>query len=273
MTNPTDGGISTKNVFADYIPKVYAFTYRGRILINQVMGGTPSDQKVVEGWLKTKMGISKEDILQEAVKDVMAERGLNQDEALAEIGSLKHLNGFKRDEDGLYIEGRHLKAAIKEAASVARAAENLPGRFGATNKGTLAFIAEHIVVVEDRLYLAKIDPATRKLVPVHKADDVIQSFPKNPMTKQTGIQNTEYVQDAVVEFTIQTDYPFTQEEFAVIWVTGGNQGIGASRSQGYGRYKVIQWEAIGSGKRIADKLKEQAKVAKAAAKTAAKDEA
>ncbi len=53
----------------------------------------------------------------------------------------KHVNGFRRDEHGLFVEGRQLKAGIKEAASVARAAGKLPAKFGLTNKGILAYIA------------------------------------------------------------------------------------------------------------------------------------
>jgi len=250
-----------KNVFADLQDRVYPFKYAGELQIEQVMGGTPSDPKVAEGWLKSRMGIDKDELLQEKVAEVMAARQLSEAEALDEVAKLKHLNGFKRErcsscpEDALcatgkhqlYIEGRHLKAAIKEAASVARSVENLSSRYGATNKGTLSFVAEHIIVQEDRLYLYKKDPATGKIAPVYEPDGIQQSFPRNPITRQTGIQYTEYVNGAVVGFTILSDYEWTREEWGAIWLTGGNQGIGASRSQGYGRYNVIGWEQIGLG--------------------------
>jgi hypothetical protein len=29
----------------------------------------------------------------------------------------------------------------------------------------------------------------------------------------------------------------------MLWLTGEQQGVGASRSQGFGRYEVIKWEA------------------------------
>jgi hypothetical protein len=65
------------------------------------------------------------------------------------------------------------------------------------------------------------------------------------MTKQTGIQYTEHVDRAIVEFTIATDWDFTEKEWATIWLTGGNQGIGASRSQGYGRFDITKWQKLG----------------------------
>jgi len=57
----------------------------------------------------------------------------------------------------------------------------------------------------------------------------------------TGIQYEEYVDDAKVDFTLMADHDFTEQEWATIWLTGEQQGIGASRSQGYGRYEVSKW--------------------------------
>jgi hypothetical protein len=235
------------NVFRAYEPEIYKFKYAARIEVVQLMGGTPSNEKVAEGWLRTKMGLSKDEDIQAAVSRVMEERGVDRDAALKEVDSLRHLNGFKRDADAdgaLMMEGRHAKAMLKEAASVARSVNNLPARFGATNKGPLSFIAEHVIVVEDRLHVGKIDPVTRKVVNVYEPDGIQQSFPKNPITKQTGIQYTEYVLNAVMDLTIATDYEFSEREWAAMWLTGGNQGIGASRSQGYGKFNITRWELI-----------------------------
>lgn len=251
-----------KNVFAEYVDQIYKYRFAGEIQVQQLMGGTPSDPRVAEGWLKTKMGIDKEDIIAGAVKEVMAERNIDQKEAMKEVDNRRHLNGFKRERcencpEGalcatglhqLFIEGRHLKAALKEAASVARAVDNLDARYGSTKKGVLSFVAEHVVVVEDRLFIDQWDAATKKPVPVYEPSDILQSFPRNPITRQTGIQYTEYVENAVVGFTVVSDYPWKHSEWATMLVTGGNQGIGASRSQGYGRYVVTKWESLGEGK-------------------------
>lgn len=60
----------------------------------------------------------------------------------------------------------------------------------------------------------------------------------------TGIQYEEYVTDAVIGFTVLTDHKFTDEQWAMIWLTGEQQGLGATRSQGYGRYTVTEWTSI-----------------------------
>lgn len=218
------------SVFAKYEAKAFPFRFAGQLHIGRIAGGTPTDPKVAEGWLKTKLVADRDDLIREAVAEVMAERGVTADEAAKIVDTVKHLNGFKRDENGLYIEGRQLKAAIKEAASVAVAAGKLKGKgWGATNKGLLSYVAEHICVVEDRLHLGVTEPT-----------GIAQRFVHT--WRGSGIQYEEYVDDAKVDFTVMTDHDFSAEQWAMLWLTGEQQGIGASRSQGYGRYEVTRWD-------------------------------
>jgi len=221
------------SVFASFQRKAWPFTFAGTMHVATIAGGTPTDEKVAEAWLKTKLADSG-DLIREAVATTMVERGIPAEEAIKEVDNLKHLNGFKRDsEHGLYIEGRQLKAAIKEAANVAGSAGKLPtGKvWGATKKGLLGFVAEHIFVLEDRLYLGVTEPT-----------GVMQRFVHT--FRGTGIQYEEYVEDAKLSFTVVSDHDFTDEQWAMIWLTGEQQGIGASRSQGFGRYEVTSWERV-----------------------------
>lgn len=217
------------SAFATYQAKAWPYLFAGKLHVSTILGGVPTDPNVAEGWIKTKLG-SADDLLREQVAQVMVERGVSAEEAASIVDTTKHLNGFKRDERGLYIEGRQLKAAFKEACSVAVASDKISGKgWGKTNKGLLNFVAEHVCVLEDRLYLG-VDVAT----------GINQRFVHT--WRGSGIQYEEYVSDAEIEFTIATDFEFTQEQWALIWLTGEQQGIGASRSQGYGRYTVTQWE-------------------------------
>lgn len=224
------------SAFPKYQSQAWPYRFRGALHIDRICGGTPTDPKVAEGWIKTKLGVSTDDILRQQVTEVMLDRGVftteGKEAAVAEVDSLRHLNGFKRDERGLYVEGRQLKAAIKEAASVAAAAGKLPLRsWGKTNKGLLGFIAEHVCVVEDRLPLGVSEPTG-------VAQRFVHTF------RGTGIQYEEYVDGSEIEFTILADHDFTDEQWAMIWLTGEQQGIGATRSQGYGRYTVTRWESV-----------------------------
>jgi hypothetical protein len=227
------------SAFATYQQKAWPIRFAGTLHVWTIAGGTPTDPKVAEAWLKTKLGPTKDELIREAVAKTMVDRQIGMEEATQEVDSLKHLNGFKRDaEHGLYIEGRQLKAAIKEAVNVAYSAGKLLNKqgknsWGLTSKGIHSFAAEHISVVDDRLYLGVTEPT-----------GVMQRFIHT--FRRSGIQYEEYVEDAKVSFTIATDYEFTKENWAMIWLTGEQQGIGASRSQGFGRYEVTSWERITS---------------------------
>lgn len=222
------------STFAKYTDEAWPYRFHGTITARNLAGGTPTDPKVAEGWLRTKLVDNRDDLIRDMVSEVMVERGVSADEAAEIVDMNKHLNGFKKHPDkGLYIEGRQLKAAIKEAASVAAAAGKIPmQKWGKTNKYIFGFVAEHIQVVDELLYLG-VDQPSR----------IIQSFPKNSRTGKTGIQYTEVIDEATFDFTVISDHKFADKDWAMLWLTGEQQGIGATRSQGYGRYEVTRWEA------------------------------
>lgn len=191
------------------------------------------NKNVAEGWLKTKLG-DHDDVIRERIAERMAERSIGLQEATDEVNEDLHLNGFHRDaETGeLYIEGRQLKAALKESSSIAVAAGKLPSRgWGKTNKGIKSFLAEHVFVAEDRLGLGVTEPSGIN-------QRFISTF------RGTGIQYEEFVEGAEFGFTVLTDQELTEKDWAMIWLTGQQQGVGAARSQGYGRYEVLAWEPL-----------------------------
>jgi len=230
-------------VFEKYVPSTWKFQYKATLQFVDIAGGIPSDPKVAEGWIKSKAkDPNKEDRIRAEVTKLMEERKLTEDEAAAELNALKNCNGFRRlpSNGQLYFEGRQAKAALKEAVSVAVAAGNLEARkWGTTNKGAISFAAEHIQVLTEQILLVNLDGS-----PVLKPTEVLQTFPVNPITKQTGIQYTEVCKDVLAEIVVTTDSEYDEEKWAKIWLTGGLQGMGASRSQDHGRYKVIGWEQL-----------------------------
>jgi hypothetical protein len=222
------------SVFAQEKLALFPHRYRGQLTVGTIVGGVPTDPKVAEGWLRTKLGGNTDDRIRELVAQTMVERGVNVSEATEIVNVNQHLNGFKRDEVGLYIEGRQLKSALKEAASCAMAVSKLKSKgWGNTNKGLLNFMAEHVFVQEDKLYLG-----------VTEATGVNQKFVHT--FRGSGIQYEEFVTGAVIDFTVIADFNFPAKDWAAIWTSGEQQGIGASRSQGYGRYNVTRWDSFGA---------------------------
>lgn len=220
--------------------EAWPYQFKGSIFVEKMAGGTPADPKVAESWIKTKIGLDSEEQIQQAVAQTMMDLGITADEAAVKVNENRHLNKFKRDEKGLYYEGRCLKAAIKEAVSVAVDTGKLsPRGYGInTRKGALSFVAEHVFVVEDKLHLGVDEP-----------QGVIQKFVHT--FRGSGIQYEEYVEGVSFDFTVITDKDFSPREWAMIWLTAEQQGIGASRSQGWGRFKVTEWNTLNEPKKKA----------------------
>jgi hypothetical protein len=221
----------TTSVFEKHVPRILKHRYAGSLLVHHLVGGTPSDPKVAEGWIRSKLD-STDALVQDAVAEIMEERGLESSEAAAELARRKHLNGFRRDDSGLYIEGRCLKACLKEAGGILISNLWAKRKWGSTSKGTLSFLPEHLSIDEDRLYLGVTEPT-----------GVDQRFIST--FRGTGIQLEEYVDDAKISFTLSTDYDFSDDDWGDLWVTAERQvGLGASRSQGFGKFVVTSWEKI-----------------------------
>lgn len=258
------------SIFADIRDQVFKYRYRVRIEVSDLVGGTPTDQKVAEGWIRTKMGESSEELIREEVERIMEARGVTPDIAAEEAARNRHLTGFKRDfgtalaradqlkatTDGvvfagerkiftmaearrtfgqLYIDARQLKAMLKEAALIAGSADHVSmTKWGKTNKSLKGFLAEHLFIEEERAYMDRTEP-----------DAIVQSFVHT--WRGAGIKLEEHVYGAELEFTIVCDYPFEEHEkdfFAKILVVGEMNGVGASRSQGYGRFAVTRFDAF-----------------------------
>lgn len=239
------------SVFAAEEQKVFGYQYTVRLLVDRIAGGVPNNDRVVEGWLRKKLGVNDTQALQEEVAKVLVTRTeagetVTKEDAIDEVIANSNINGFRRDPiTGVrYIEGRQLKAALKEAVSVAVASGKIKATgWGETRKWITNFFPEHCFVVEDELYLGQLkDPQDRnsRVVPVTEPTGVSQRFVQTRFG--SSISYEEYVDGAVIEANLICDFKFTDEAWRTIWVTGQQQGIGASRSQGFGRYRVIGWK-------------------------------
>lgn len=229
------------SVFADIQGRAFPYIYHGRIHVEKLVGGTPSDPNVAKGWLETKLkGVTSQEQLERMVTETMLERKVDADQALEIVNKLKNLSGFKRTETGLYYEGRQLKAALKEAVSVAVSVNKIKQQgWGQTRKWITSFFPEHVFIRETKLHLLT-DDGFGNQTPATEATGVLQQFVHTRFG--SSIQYQEYVDDAEFDFTVVADYLFTDHDWAMIWSTGEWNGLGASRSQGYGTYSVVKWE-------------------------------
>lgn len=219
------------SIFADRRQAAYPYKFEGSILLHSYAGGTPADPKVADAFIKSKTADS-DDLIREEIARAMTENIENgvpadMEAAIEQVANLRNLRTIPKDDGGLYVPGAHLFAAMKEAACV-----RWPDRKWPPNrKWTKSWFPEHVFVTEDRLHFG-----------IEIPTGTAQSFPKSRFG--SSIQYTQYVENAKLDFTVGTDFDFTDNDWADLWLTGETLGLGSSRSQGYGRYDVTRWERV-----------------------------
>ena len=208
---------------------------------DKLMGGIPQDPKVIEGWLRSKAGITNDEEIRQATMRTLIELGVDVTPEMTyeqmvtaseELASTKSTNGFKRDDDGLYIEGRQVKAAIKESVNILYAGV----RWGKTKKGPKSYTAERVHILEDCIHVDRTEPDGVELVIGHVS---------GPQGQRSTLTHHQYIDRPEISFTtMQMDGSgdLSENEWARVWVSMQEQGIGALRSQGHGRFDVIAYE-------------------------------
>lgn len=233
------------SVFQADHDKVWAHSYHCTLEVTHLSGGVPNDPKIMKGWLQSRIGKDKQEVrdtqLMQLVEATAIERGVSVDEATEFV--MPSVNGFKRDEGGLVFEGRCVKAAVKEYFNIALGGGHLhkagkAPRMGATGKGVMAFVAEHVQIPESFIPLCNIDTGEQFVEPDFTDQRFVSTF------RGQSISYCETLNEASMSFTVESDWPFTRDEWSTVWLIGEENGIGSMRSQGSGKFKVVRWDAI-----------------------------
>ena len=227
-----------KSVFGTWLPKLWQHRFNVTLTgLTAIHGGVPADPQIAKSWIGAKFG-NADALLADRVAEAIATTETDLEGAVEQVASAKGLTVFRCDNKGVYLPGAYVKAMLKEAASGARAADHLPAKVGTTSKGVLSFIAEHVSVVENRLYLLKEDGTVAKREDCVIEQRLIHTF------RGSSIGYTETLYPWQVRATFETDFEFTDAQIAAVWLQGERNGLGANRSQGAGRFAVTQWDRI-----------------------------
>jgi hypothetical protein len=208
-----------------------------------IVGGIPSDRSVIEGWIRARMDLGDQAV-KELLDQTIAERGvLSPDEAIEMVMAsdlAPSVNGFKRHpETGeLCIEGRTVKAGLKEWANSAYPGTKFPGKtqIEGLRKGLMRYLSE-AVTVEDVLIPLGVTAPTR-----------IEERIKHVMTPQgprSSINRVEVIERPRITFTLRVRDDFIPEDaWARIWVVGEGIGLGADRGRSDGAFDLVGWERV-----------------------------
>lgn len=231
-------------IFAD---QENSFTYyRARLQFRSwLIGGTPRDPKKVQAWLRAKAGVSDVEELRQATARTLREAGVDvlpdatfeeMEKASEALADELQTNGFKSDANGLYIEGRTVKSMIKECVNIRYAGDKSEkwGRSG--NKGAKSYVAEHVFIAPERIYLGR------------KEADGIHLFighTTGPRGPQSNLTYYQYVNRAQVTFIVKVfEDGIAADRWPVIWTLAEENGLGSLRSQENGKFDIIEWTKV-----------------------------
>jgi hypothetical protein len=221
--------------------------YRVKIQFrDRVCGGMPKNPDLLEGWIATKTE-HKDEITDKQVKEAR--------EALLEPTEEKSWITFPGDERGLYLQARQVKALFKESGTMLRVTEQKRGSKQIFQHG---FEIKSLMqgAPADRIYLMSDGKHVKK--PTAYAEGPIHV--QTPQGPRTALKRVDYVERPVLEFEIwvlRTEAAekrhVGQDEIVKMLTFGQENGVGADRSQGHGKFDVLEFEAIESASAKAKK--------------------
>ena len=222
-------------------------TYNVKLHLKDVAGGIPCDPNLTESWINAT---NKNKSAEERAKIVMATK--EELPALTEEAETAGRTVFKVDKDTgrIYIEGRCLKAALKESANIVKSLVSntkkcTDDETKAATRGVAGLkskIADRVFVVEEKIFferngefLTKEDETNEQ--PIHVM---------TPMGERSSIKLTDIVRNVTIKFTVRMlRTPEVTEEALFSCLSYIPQlGVGSSRSQGHGISDNIEVEFL-----------------------------
>ena len=146
-----------------------------------------------------------------------------------------NVNGFRRHPDNgeLCIEGRHVKAMLKEAANSAYPGSEWPGRTSVSagfRKGLKPTLAERVFIPEPLIGLGTKEPTRTEERIKHVAT------PRGPIS---AINRVGVVEAPDLDFTIRCHDDFLPEEaWARLWIRAEDLGLQADRGRSDGAFNL-----------------------------------
>jgi hypothetical protein len=234
--------MSARDLFGKVIDQDWTF-YKVQLQFRGVIvGGIPSDKSVIEGWIRARMDLGDAAIT-ELVEQTVAERGtITPTEAVALVASSElapSVNGFKRDPitGELCIEGRIVKAGIKEWTNSAYPGTKWPGQSKAgVRKGAMKHVAEIVFIEDDLIGLGVKEPA--------RIEERIKHI-QTPQGPRSTVNRVEVVERPCIEFTMKVrDDAVLSSMWPRIWAAGEEIGLGSDRARSDGRFYLEEFSII-----------------------------
>lgn len=216
-------------------------------LLGRLIAGVPKTQDMIAAWIeaRTKRGLLGPDEAARIKEEYKAEHTV---ESATEDAADASWRGFRRDEVGIYVEARQVKAMFRECAQVLGLFKNHRGTRDLLQHGVAvtARDAEGPRGTERIRFLRKDNTVVAEADGFHEA--VVHAV--TAQGPRSSIKRGDYVEDAELEFSIwvtdrgSAENAITPEFVAKVLALAQQNGLGADRSQGEGRFEVLACDAL-----------------------------
>lgn len=229
---------------------IYRFKARTE---NKLLGGRPKDPHMELAMLQARYnkGLIKEETYQAAIQAVQDGSSTSPEEE-NEKAKLKSWTGFLSDDNGIFINTNQLKAGIKEAASALFLTKTFPGSKQVLQHALFVRGLEH----PDKVYfyrqpLSASEPPRERITAPDGYEQLIAHL-VGPQGPRSTIKFHDFVNpDSYFEFEVWVAEPKKGRVDLSFLATSlklcENNGWGCSRSQGYGRVKILTIEQTAEG--------------------------
>lgn len=215
----------------DSLYEKYAVTIRIR---RKICGGVPKNPDLLKTWIASTTKFDDAT----TTKQVAEAR-----EALLQPTEERSWNGFPSDKTGIFVWSRQVKAMFKEAATMLRVTVEKRGskqilQHGFEIRGTEA---------EDRVHLQK----GKQWVPEPDGNDENPIHVDTAQGPRSAIKRIDYVEQPSLSFTVWVlktapaeNRHLGEKQIIEMLQFSQENGLGAYRSQGHGKFDVISFESM-----------------------------
>jgi hypothetical protein len=200
---------------------------------DRIDGGVPKNPELIRQWIAARTGFDDE------ITKKLAEEYLPDIEKVSEEIAQSSWNGFAADDNGPYIMAHQVKAMLKTSAGLLGIQQKKRGSKQIIQHG---FEIKGVGRGKKRIYLEDHSEIQTEEKPIHV---------DTPKGKRDALKRTDYVTSATLRFEIWVLKTHPNEkrhigeaELRLMLTHAQEEGLGANRSQGEGKFEVLEFEAF-----------------------------
>jgi hypothetical protein len=224
-----------RDVIKNFEPKLCDF-YRVKIHVNRLVGGIPKDPAMVEKWVAATCKKASDEERARIVQTHLEDLPKVTDDTIKYNGT--KFSG-ENTPKGLFIESRQVKSMLKESGNIMKF--SVPNSKKDDELGIPCLknkVGDHVFVEEDEIYLDRQKPDRILQRPIS-----IKNGPRGPVS---AIKVSDICDNVDITFTLRRllkgEVP--EKVLYLILHYGENLGVGADRSQGFGKFKVMDVQKL-----------------------------